>query len=79
MKLDRKWTKNTSKKVSDDKWLQQVDWNKVNNLVLINPFRMGILDWTGVNDCLHCHHFYCLVTILDSTHIFQTFLTLLFT
>ena len=31
-------------------WLQRVDQNWVNDLVLINLFRMGILNWTGLND-----------------------------
>ena len=34
-------------------WLWRVDCSKVNNLVLINLFCMGILDWMGPNDHLH--------------------------
>ena len=35
------------------KWLQQVDWTWINDLVLLSLFQMGILDWTGLNDRLH--------------------------
>ena len=34
-------------------WLCQVDWTKINDPVLLNLLRMGVLDWTGPNDCLH--------------------------
>ena len=35
------------------KWLHQVDWTKINDPVLLNLLQMGVLDWTGPNDCLH--------------------------
>ena len=34
-------------------WLHWVDWNKVNDPVLINLFHIGILDWMGPNNHLH--------------------------
>ena len=34
-------------------WLQQVDRTKINDLVLLSLFQMGILDWTRPNDRMH--------------------------
>ena len=34
-------------------WLQQVDQTRINDLVLLSLFCMGVLDWTGPNNHLH--------------------------
>ena len=34
------------------KWLQQVDWTQINDPVLLSLLQMGILDWTGPNNCV---------------------------
>ena len=35
------------------KWLQVVDWTKINDPALLSLLRMGILDWKAPNDHLH--------------------------
>ena len=34
-------------------WLQMVDWRKINTPSLLSLLRMGVLDWSAPNDCLH--------------------------